>query len=285
MTSMPASDPDQNPGSAEVNRQVFNLEQVYLLIGDQYEQLRSSHNLALLDPSASLDQDTVLRLALVAAFQFAETLPDADAAVATLHRRDWKYALNLPMKHPGFSASRLCRFREGLYASAAALQEFDLLMTGLGRLGLYAKEVLEEARPEEALRTICRVTRFYQLRLAMKSLLSFLAADYPAWLRENAQAHWYSRYNNTGMLPKQAYFSRNELQSAAQGLGSDFHYLFNRLREQNQAEVLAQFEVQQAERLFLEEFQLMDAELHWKTPNCASCICHAQRSGGGFLSV
>jgi len=59
------------------------------------------------------------RLALVTVIQFAENLPDRQAADAERSRIDWKYALALELTDPGFDYSVLCEFRSRLLQSQA----------------------------------------------------------------------------------------------------------------------------------------------------------------------
>src|ERR671914_207900 len=58
------------------------------------------------------------RLALVTLLQFAEGLPDRQAADAVRARLDWKYLLGLALTDPGFDASVLCEFRDRLLAGS-----------------------------------------------------------------------------------------------------------------------------------------------------------------------
>src|SRR5690349_19458390 len=54
------------------------------------------------------------RLALITIMQFAEDLPDRQAAAAVRGRIDWKYALGLELTDPGFHYSVLSEFRQRL---------------------------------------------------------------------------------------------------------------------------------------------------------------------------
>ncbi len=75
---------------SEETGRVFNLEQAYLFIGEHYEKIRAALHPALLDPTASVDEDTVFRLGLITAFQYAENLDDWTTAQATSQRSDWR---------------------------------------------------------------------------------------------------------------------------------------------------------------------------------------------------
>lgn len=54
------------------------------------------------------------RLALVTVMQFAEDLPDREAADAVRNRIDWKYALGLELTDTGFDFTVLSKFRKRL---------------------------------------------------------------------------------------------------------------------------------------------------------------------------
>src|SRR5574338_1231438 len=172
-------------GSVEpitTNKKVYNLEQVYLNIGNQHSQILSNINLNLLDPSGLQNKATVFRLSLITAFQFAETLPDAPAAEATRTRKDWIYALHLPVSHSSITAIDLCQLREALLTSPQSLKEFGRLLDSLGKIGLYAKEVKGTLDAAELITEVCRITRFDDLMHSMKMALDLLTATQLEWL-------------------------------------------------------------------------------------------------------
>jgi hypothetical protein len=254
------------------DKKVADFERVYMQIGDQHEQILALLDLPLLDPSASLDKNMIFRMALVTAFQFAETLPDFMAAQATMARRDWKYALQLPVNHPGISATALCKFRESLYFSATALHEFEELHSYLEKIGLYANVTEPAVGLNEALACVCRISRFYHLNLAMKTALSLLVATHTDWLRANALPHWYNRYR-TERLNQVVKLSEDELQKEAVRIGKDIQHLLTGLNEPSQPQVTRREEIQHLEQLIKSEFTMTGNRLSWRLPNCAACIC------------
>lgn len=254
------------------DKKVINFEQVYAQIGDQHEQILALLDLPLLDPSASLDKNMIFRMALVTAFQFAESLPDFMAAQATMTRKDWKYALHLPVKHPGISAIALCKFRESLYFSATALHEFEELHSYLEKIGLYANVTEQAVDPHEALACVCKISRFYHLSLAMKTALSFLVANHTDWLRANALPHWYNRYR-TERLNQVVNLCEEDLQKEAVRIGKDIQYLLAGLNQQNQPQMIRREEIQHLDLLFKGEFTMTGNSLSWRLSNCVSCIC------------
>lgn len=68
------------------------------------------------------------RLALVTLFQFAEGLPDRQAAEAVRGRIDWKYALALSLTDPGFDSTVLSEFRSRLVKGQAEQVLLDVIL-------------------------------------------------------------------------------------------------------------------------------------------------------------
>jgi transposase len=69
---------------------------------------------AELYPSLGQPAESPGRLALVTVLQFMEQLTDREAADAVRGRIDWKYALGLELRDPGFHYSVLTEFRQRL---------------------------------------------------------------------------------------------------------------------------------------------------------------------------
>ncbi|HSV85098.1 MAG TPA: hypothetical protein VLH85_00890, partial [Levilinea sp.] len=166
-------------------RRIFNIQNIYLRIGDHLESILAPLSLARLDPSSSLDNESIVRRALATGFQIAETLPDRYAAEATTNRMDWKYALHLPMYHPGIQAAALCGFRQNLYSSPTGLQEFGRLLHCLGEFGLFSQCSLQALNPLERLMGICNFNRLSILQQAMQAALSMVTAEAPTLVRSN----------------------------------------------------------------------------------------------------
>lgn len=262
--------PDIPAETLQAARRVYHLEHIYMLVGDQLCEILTAVDLQLLDPTFSLGSSMTTRLALVTAFQYAEHLPDPLAADATLKRMDWKYALHLPLQHPGIGAPVLCQFRQNLYASPAAMKEFRGLLKPLGALGLYGREVLKTLDPAEALLVICQVSRLYFMKEAMKAALSMLVSRDPDWLRVNALPHWYTRYQ-TGRLNKSIDPNPNNAEDEAKAIGADMGQLLSRLCQPGCRVLRAQPEIIHMARLWEEQFFQDDSGLQWRLPGCANC--------------
>ncbi len=106
-------------------------------------------------PARGRPAEAPWRLALVTLFQFAEGLPDRQAAEAVRGRIDWKYALALPLTDPGFDSTVLSEFRSRLVEGGAEQVLLDMvlalaqrrdLLSGGGRQRTDATHVLATVR-------------------------------------------------------------------------------------------------------------------------------------------
>jgi transposase len=79
-------------------------------------------------PSRGQPAETPWRLALVLVMQFADGLPDRQAAEAVRSRIDWKYLLGLELTDPGFDSTVLSEFRTRLVESSAERRLLDAIL-------------------------------------------------------------------------------------------------------------------------------------------------------------
>ena len=86
----------------------------YMRLRDELGAVFDDSRFAGLFPTRGRPAEAPWRLALVTLFQFAEGLPDRQAAEAVRGRIDWKYALALPLADPGFDSTVLSEFRSRL---------------------------------------------------------------------------------------------------------------------------------------------------------------------------
>lgn len=256
-------------------RQVFNIQHIYLRIGDQLGEILDEIDLAHLDPTSLLTRDAICRLVLATNFQYAETLHDSAASEATLKRMDWKYAMHLPIKHPGITAAALCEFRQNLCLVPKGMDDFDTIFKRLASIGLFHEPSTSASHVVEMLSCVCSITRFYKLNQSMKNALSFLVAVEPDWLRANALPHWYVRYKTGGL--GQSTYNRSEMIEKAATIGADITQLLSSLQASHRMQHIMR--APEIAMLFhvLEEEYIMDAgSIRWRLPACASCTCHHQ---------
>src|SRR5262245_5743813 len=97
--------------TARVARAAFPKGNPHLRLADEMGALFTDEGVADLYPTPGPPGLAPWRLVLVTILQFAEDLPDRQAADAVRSRIDWKYALRLDLGDPGFDASVLSEFR------------------------------------------------------------------------------------------------------------------------------------------------------------------------------
>lgn len=122
--------------TARVARAAFPTGNVYLQMRDVLTSIVTDADLTPLYPTRGQPAERPWRLALVTIFQFAEHLSDRQAADAVRARIDWKYALSLALRDPGFDHTVLSEFRSRLLAHGAERLLFDRLLERLSHLGL-----------------------------------------------------------------------------------------------------------------------------------------------------
>jgi transposase len=105
---------------------------VWIKMREELGSLFRDEQFADLFPPQGQPAEAPWRLALVVVMQFAENLPDRQAADAVRSRIDWKYALALELTDPGFDYSVLSEFRARLLEGQAQQRLLETVLA-LGR--------------------------------------------------------------------------------------------------------------------------------------------------------
>lgn len=255
-------------------KSLFNVHHIYLQIGDHLDTIFSGVSVDLLDPYSRYDASSVSRLALASAFQMAEELSDTQTAKMTMERLDWKYALYLPVKHPGYSELDLCNFRRGLNSSSKSMDEFAALLLELKKFGLFPRSTgpLEDA--STGLKRVCQISRLYALDIAIKDALGVLVSQEPEWLLMHISPHWYERYSsrrfNPGSRP-----STSDLLLEAARFGIDIQHLLTSITQEGADHLSKIPEIKTLQQLFTSQFNLDDGAVRWHPVDCASCTLYS----------
>lgn len=255
--------------TADEAKSVFNLENVYLSIGDRIEHIFNDLDLSHLDSTGEKQPETLCLLAMVTIFQFAEKLADRQAAEGLRKRIDWKYALHLSLVHPGLDPTSLCEFRQGLLSSSTGQVVFHEMMLRLGEIGLFSKQATKQSQAKTVILHVCTYSRLDWLIQAIYMTIEALAVYQPQLLREISQPHWYERYYR---LPAtlQNINGRQELVEMGAAIGSDAHYLLQVVRTGDQAGITDLAEVRNLSRLFHQQFDLEADQVKWRVV-CSYC--------------
>ena len=112
-----------------IARAAYPKGNIYIQMRDALGPIYHDESFAHLFPQNGRSVEAPWRLALITVMQFAEELPDREAADAVRGRIDWKYALGLELTDSGFDASVLCEFRKRLVQGEAEQVLLDTLLT------------------------------------------------------------------------------------------------------------------------------------------------------------
>ena len=174
--------------TARVARAAFPKGTLYLHLRDELGPLYDDALFADLFPSRGQPAEAPWRLALVTILQFAENLPDRQAAEAVRSRIDWKYLLGLELTDSGFDASVLCEFRARLVAGAAEQRLLDRLLTLARERGLLKPRGRQRTDSTHVLAAIHVLNRLECVGETLRHALNSLAVVAPEWLQEQVPA-------------------------------------------------------------------------------------------------
>jgi hypothetical protein len=260
--------------TARAAEAVFGRDHMYLKIGKKLDSL-----LAGLDLPVPLYDDLVLRptfwpLSLASVLQYWEDLTDHQMANAVRTRLDLKYALHLPLDHPGFEPQTLCTFRQGLKANSAARESFQGMIFRLREFTVDAGKRRAEAG--QIIDTLCLLSRAELVLEVMGNALEAVAARCPDWLLSNALPHWYKRYYQ---LPEPQKIPRDALsiESLLHTVGNDGQYLLEMIFRSKSLQCRELPEIKILQREWHRQFDHDREGLAFLQLNCRSCAA-------GFLS-
>ena len=253
MQSVPAT-------TARAAKSLFNIENLYLAMGDQLAPLFNDLDLDEMDSFGERPAGTLFVLATVTFFQFVERLPDRQAADAVRTRLDWKYALHLPLDHPGIDASALNEFRRRLQANARGQRVFEAIQSRLTGLGFLTNGNKQQVSVDEVLTTVDALSRAGETREAIGAALEALASSDPEWLRSVALPHWFERYDRqftSQQLPK----PQEKLESLVQAIGADIAYLLQATEKADVPDLALLPEVQALRRVWRQQSEGDDSQV------------------------
>jgi transposase len=215
--------------TARIARAAFPNGTLYLELRDALGGVYDDALFADLFPRRGQPAEAPWRLALVTVLQFAENLPDRQAAEAVRGRIDWKYLLGLELTDPGFDASVLCEFRARLVAGGAEQRLLDRLLVLAREHGLLKARGRQRTDSTHVLATIHVLNRLECVGETRRYALNSLAVVAPEWLRAQVPTEWFERYASrvdNYRLPK----TDAEREALAESIGADGLALLHALR-------------------------------------------------------
>jgi hypothetical protein len=269
--------------TAQAAKNLFNVHHIYLQIGDHLDAIIADVRVSLLDPSLRYDDTSVVRLALTSAFQMAEGLSDAQAARMTIERLDWKYALYLPVKHPGFSEQEICNFRRGVLSSAKSMEEYSVLLQGLKKFGLFPRSTAPLLDAQTGLTQVCQITRLYALDQAIKNALGVLVSQAPEWLLLHVSPHWYERYSSRPFNPGSR-ATPSDLIAEGERFGIDIQHLLNAIQQEDSLHLAQHQEIKSLIRIYAIQYAGEGKDLRWLPVDCTHCILYDSVTGSARIN-
>lgn len=180
--------------TAMVARAAFPKGNLYLQLRDELGTMYDDVLFTELYPHDGQPALSPWRLALVPVLQFAENLPDRQAADAVRSRIDWKYVLRLDLTDAGFDASVLSAFRSRLIHGAAEYVLFDLLLNWCQEQHLLKARGRQRTDSTHVLAAVRALNRVEIVGETMRHVLHTLARVVPDWLPTVAVSAWVDRY-------------------------------------------------------------------------------------------
>jgi transposase len=172
----------------------FNPGHLYLTIGDELDALCEDVSWESIDSGSGMQTHTLFVITMLTIFQFAEDIPDRQAADEVRTRMDWKYALHLPIDYPGVDPARLSEFRRRLLQYPEGQRVFECMLARLAKVGLLGGQEKRRSDAAQVLTSVERLSLIERVARAMRIAVETLAAYQPEWLRRIGLPHWYERY-------------------------------------------------------------------------------------------
>jgi transposase len=178
--------------TAKAATSVFGREHAYIRAGDALNALWAELNFTKLEAGDTLLAGTFYPFSLATIFQYWEHLTDRQMAQATRTRMDLKYALHLPLSHPGVAPSALCAFRQHVLSTRTGREALQSLMD---RMKVFTNGEKSASDVMQMIPAVCEPSRAELILERMGMALEAVATCNPDWLKANAPAHWYRRYH------------------------------------------------------------------------------------------
>jgi transposase len=237
----------------------------YMRLRDELGAVFDDTRFAGLFPVRGRPAEAPWRLALVTLFQFAEGLPDRQAAEAVRGRIDWKYALALPLADPGFDSTVLSEFRSRLVEGGAEQVLLDAVLALARERNLLSAEGRQRTDSTHVLAAVRALNRLECVIETMRHALESLTVVAPDWLRAHAEPDWAERYGHRAIddrLAKNA--ARRE--ERARTVGQDGHALLAAALDLAAPSWLRQVPaVETLRRVWVQQFYASAKGVQWRT--------------------
>ncbi len=228
------------------------------------------------------------RLALITVMQYLEDLSDSQAAQAVRGRIDWKYALSLPLEHPGVDASVLSEFRCRLVQAGAEDILLERLLRQCQEQGWLQAGGSQRSDSTHVVAAIRVLHRLEVVGETLRAALNSLAVAAPKWLQARVSADWFERYGSR-MEDYQWPKTAEHRQQLAETFGQDGHHLLAEIWDEAAPRWLPQLPaVEVLRQVWVQQFYLdSQHHVHWRLPEespSAARLIHSPYDGEARFS-
>jgi transposase len=251
--------------TARVARAAFPQGNLYMRMRDEIGVLYEDEAFAALFSPRGQPAEAPWRLALVTIMQYAEGLPDRQAADAVRSRIDWKYALNLELTDPGFDHTVLSEFRTRLILGSAEQLLLDTFLQRCRERQLLKARGRQRTDSTHVLAAIRVLNRLECVGETLRHALNSLAVVAPQWVRIHCPAEWVERYGprmENYRLPA----SKAERGVEAERIGRDGHTLLAALYAADAPRGLRDLPaVETLRQVWVQQYYLIEETVQWRS--------------------
>ena len=185
---------DVPESTAQIARAAFPKGNIYLQLRDKLGTIYEDQQFKDLYAHDGQSAVSPWRLALITVLQFAENMPDRQAADAVRGRIDWKYLLGLEITDAGFDYSILCEFRARLVTGGADILLLERMIEIFKNEGVLKSRKQQRTDSTHILTAVRDLSRLELVGKTMLHVLNSLAIVSPTWLKTIAPMEWEKRY-------------------------------------------------------------------------------------------
>lgn len=250
--------------TARIAKAIYRKGNLAIHLRDELAGIYSDEQFADLYPVVGRAAEAAWRLALVTVLQFAEDLPDREAADAVRDRIDWKYALGFELTDIGFDFTVLSKFRKRLALGNAEHRLLDELLEVCTAKGLIKKRGQARTDSTHMLAKVRSLNRLGNMVEAMRLVLNTLATREPEWLSTWVPETWFERYGErfeSFRLPR----GKDKIRDLAEITGEDGFRLLERIYAPETPPDLAGLEaVETLRRMWLQQYWFDNGKVRWR---------------------
>jgi len=267
MSLHPQTDWTIPPATVEIARAAFPKGNQYMAMREHLGHLYEDAQFAsLFRHDCGQSAYSPGQLALVSVMQFSDGLSDRQAAEAVRGRIEWKYALGLDLKDPGFDYSVLSEFRARLLASGRERQLFDTLIAACKSQGWLKANGKVRTDSTHVIAAIRQLNQLECVGETLRHALESLAIVVPDWLVQQVHPDWFERYSTrieSYRLPK----DKSQQQALALRIGSDGYQLMAAIYATDAPPFLAQLPaVETLRQVWLQRYWLNGNQVTLRSP-------------------